>query len=815
MQPRQAFLGLVQILLHRHTLAETVEIGMEADALFNARNSIDSSSSVREILHKASGSVRDHADRVCWNDLQTTVNEATLPPGASLFRLLLRFHDPAMSTEPIEFSQRLRAQSDMVLTACERQDAMDLQAEYDADLYDETTIQRILRQISFLCQSLDMSLDQAVGRIPLCFSDEVRALVLGPGAEGKTFPVIDQLHRRVEERARKFPGAVAITMPGSIPQQMTYSELNERANRLARHLREKGVGPNVLVGLYLNRTANLIVGMLAILKAGGAYLPIDLSYPPERVSFMLSEAESLAVITDAQTAANLPRTQASVIRIDQDEGRWAELSSKNLEPNGTPDDLAYCIFTSGSTGKPKGVLITHKNVARLFDATEEWFRFSENDTWTFFHSPAFDFSVWEIWGALLYGGRLVVVSFADSRSPHQFYDVLAAEGVTVLNQTPSAFRQLVGVDEAKPQRKLDRLRLVIFGGEALNLQSLAPWFGKYGDAHPQLVNMYGITETTVHVTYRPLSIDDLTNAPGSVIGRPIPDLQLHILDANLQPVPVGVPGEMFVGGAGVARGYLKRDALTSERFIPDPFSPHEGERLYRSGDLARRLANGDVEYLGRSDQQVKIRGFRIELGEVQAALTRQPSVREAFVMATETAPGEKALVAYVVAANGQQPAVDKLRRDLQETLPSYMVPSRFVFLDKLPLTGNGKVDRAALPALDTRRSNLQQAFLAPQSDMERDIAQIYREVLNVDKVGVDDDFFDLGGNSLRLAEAHSRLQKLLGRTFSVTDLFVHTTVRKLAGSFHHTPVPKGLGVELINRAQRQREAMSAGRERRR
>src|SRR5215469_5653764 len=608
LEPCEAVLGLIQILLHRYTLAETVEIGVETDSVLNIRISIDGSSSVRDILLDVARTKREHANHPChWEDLETSMRDVTLPPEGSLFRVLLLFPSLAKSDcAATKFARKLRGQSDLVLALRQNPRAIDLEAEYAAELYEEKTIQRLLQQCCFLIESFEMLLDQRVDCMPLCFSGEVRPLVRGTVAEPQKLWQPDQLHRRFEEQTSKTPDAIAVTMPGIVQEQMTYSQLNVQANRLARYLREKGIGRNVLVGLYLDRTPSLIVAMLAILKAGGAYLPIDLSYPPERVAFMLADAESPVVISDSQTAYNLPPTKASVVRIDQDENRWADLNPENLEPNGTPDDLAYCIFTSGSTGKPKGVLITHKNVVRLFDATDAWFHFNDGDTWTFFHSCAFDFSVWEIWGALLYGGRLVVVSFADSRSPRQFYDLLAGEEVTVLNQTPSAFRQLIGVDETKANQKLDKLRLVIFGGEALNLQSLVPWFDKYGDAKPQLINMYGITETTVHVTYRPLSATDLTDARGSVIGGPIPDLQFHILDANLQPMPIGVPGEVFVGGAGVARGYLKREALTAERFIANPFAERDGEKLYRSGDLARRLVNGDIEYLGRSDQQVKI-----------------------------------------------------------------------------------------------------------------------------------------------------------------------------------------------------------------
>lgn len=816
-EPCRAVLGLLQILLHRYTFADTIEIGMEIGPVFPVLTEIAGSSSVRDSLLRTALAAREASANSCaWEDLRIWTSEAGLPPDQPLFRVLL-LTSPLASAEgqgEIEVADEARAQCDLVLLLHSRGIQPALEAEYDPDLYKHETVERILAQFVFLIGALDTLLDQPIDRIPLRSPEEGRLLIQEIASQGSRFPVTQCMHERFEEQVRTTPDAVAVVMPGHARQQVTYSQLNARANRLAHYLQSKGVGPDVLVGLYLDRTPDLMVALLAILKAGGAYLPIDLSYPAERVAFMLSDSEAPVVITDSETARKLPQTGAAVVCTDEGEGEWASLSSENPCSNVTPESLAYSIFTSGSTGKPKGVLITHANVSRLFDATQPWFHFSEQDTWTFFHSSAFDFSVWEIWGALVYGGRLIIVPFADSRSPERFYELLAAEHVTVLNQTPSAFRQLVGVDETRPGTKLDKLRLVIFGGEALNLQSLAPWFGKYGDAKPQLVNMYGITETTVHVTYRPLTISDLREAPGSVIGRAIPDLQLYVLDAGLQPVPVGVPGEMFVGGAGVARGYLKRDALTAERFVQNPFSG-QSEKLYRSGDLARRLPDGDLEYMGRADQQVKIRGFRVELGEVQSALTRQPSVREAFVVAKDSGDSEKVLVAYVVPASGQVPGVDKLRRDLQLTLPSYMVPSKFVFLDQLPLTSNGKVDRAALPAASVRRSEMEQAFNAPQTDLERDIARIYQDVLNLDKVGIDDDFFDLGGNSLGLAEVHAQLQKVIGRSFSVAELFVHTTVRKLAASFNHSGRQEDPGKELLNRAQRQREAISAGRNRRR
>jgi amino acid adenylation domain-containing protein len=440
-----------------------------------------------------------------------------------------------------------------------------------------------------------------------------------------------------------------------------------------------------------------------------------------------------------------------------------------------PGNAAYVIYTSGSTGRPKGVVVTHGNVARLLAATEGWFGFGPDDVWTLFHSYAFDFSVWEIWGALAYGGRLVVVPWAVSRSPADFLQLLDEERVTVLNQTPSAFRQLAAAD-AESRRAL-ALRTVVFGGEALDPASLAPWFDRHGDREPLLVNMYGITETTVHVTYRPLSRADL--ASGSRIGVPIPDLRTHVLDRHFEPMPDLAPGEIHVGGAGLARGYLGRPELTAERFVPDPFGGEPGARLYRSGDLARRRPDGELEYLGRIDHQVKIRGFRIELGEIQAALAAHPDLREAVVLARGRGGDGDSLVAWVVARNSQTPAVSSLRGWLEARLPSYMVPAAFVALDQLPLTPNGKLDRDALPDPDASRLEPEALFEPPHGPAEELLAEIWARVLGVERVGAEDNFFALGGDSIRSIQVRSEAERA-GLGFSVQQLFQFPTVRSLA-----------------------------------
>ena len=556
--------------------------------------------------------------------------------------------------------------------------------------------------------------------------------------------------------------------------------MNTQANQLAHYLRSLGVKADALVGICVERSLEMIVGILGILKAGGAYVPLDPEYPQDRLSFMLEDAQVSVLLTQQQLVESLPQHQSRVICIDTDWKKIAQECNTNLENTATPDNLAYVIYTSGSTGKPKGVLVNHSNVARLFAATDAWYKFNQDDVWTMFHSYAFDFSVWEIWGALLYGGRLVVVPYLVTRSPESFYELLCQAKVTVLNQTPSAFRQLIQAEQSIGTANDLSLRLVIFGGEALELQSLQPWFDRHGDSSPQLVNMYGITETTVHVTYRPLSKADLHDT-ASVIGRPIPDLQVYLLDQNLQPVPIGVRGEMYVGGAGVTRGYLNRPELTQQRFISNPFAEVGGSRLYRTGDLARYLPNGELEYLGRIDNQVKIRGFRIELGEIEGLLAQHPGVWENLVIIREDEPGDKRLVAYVVPKPEQSTTVQKLRQFLSNQLPSYMIPNVFVLLESLPLTSNGKIDRRALPKPDWDSTQLEK-FVAPRTPIEEMLAQIWTQVLKIEQVGIHDNFFELGGHSLLATQLVSRIRNLFKVELPLRELFTNATVAQLGRS---------------------------------
>ncbi|HEY4575789.1 MAG TPA: amino acid adenylation domain-containing protein, partial [Thermoanaerobaculia bacterium] len=533
--------------------------------------------------------------------------------------------------------------------------------EHALDLFDGTTVERLLAGFERLLETAVEESDLRFEDLPLLGATERQQLLEWGMIREELIPT-STLHGRFSAQARMTPDAPALAC-GEVT--LSYGELDRRSNQLARWLRRQGIELESRVGLRLDRSVDLVVGILGVLKAGAAYVPLDPGSPRERLAFIQEDA-GIRIVVGSEELDGLE-----------------DIPAGDLEPLGGPSGLAYVIYTSGSTGRPKGSLITHGNVVRLFDATDAWFGFDERDVWTLFHSYAFDFSVWEIWGALLHGGRLVVVPWEVSRSPELFLDLLERERVTVLNQTPSAFAQI-----AQTQRALPELRLVIFGGEALDPASLEPWFERHGDVKPRLVNMYGITETTVHVTWRPLSRGEQR----SVIGVPIPDLSLLVMDRNLRPAPIGFPGELVVGGAGLARGYLGRPDLTAERFVPDP-SGRPGARLYRSGDLGRFLPDGDVEYLGRLDTQVKIRGFRVELGEIEAALV-QAGARQAVVLVRENR-ADRRLVAYVT---GDATAAE-LRQSLRDRLPDYMVPAAFVALDALPLTVNGKVDRKALSSM--------------------------------------------------------------------------------------------------------------------
>ncbi|WP_415757294.1 amino acid adenylation domain-containing protein [Pseudomonas sp. LT1P18] len=686
--------------------------------------------------------------------------------------------------------QQHTTQFDLVLDTQEQGEELDASLTYATDLYDEASMNRLAEQWLNLLRAVVEDPQQRVAELPLLQAPQRDALIQHWNPTFQAQPPSPTLHHLFEVQAAQRPNAIALVYEG---EQLTYAALNAQANRLARKLREQGVGPEVRVGIATERAMPLVVGLLAILKAGGAYVPLDPQYPAERLSYMIEDSGITLLLTQQHLIDGLPaRDGVQVLSLES--LQLEAFSADNLPALATPENLAYVIYTSGSTGRPKGALLSHGNVGRLLTATAAEFNFGPNDVWTLFHSYAFDFSVWELFGSLCTGGRLVIVPYYISREPQEFHRLLCDEGVTVLNQTPTAFRQLLPIACAS-ERNL-ALRQVIFGGEALEVASLRPWFERFGDQQPTLVNMYGITETTVHVTYRAIRLADLDGKAQSPIGLPIRDLRWYLLDSQLQPVPVGVAGELYIAGAGLARGYHGRFGLTAERFVPSPFEA--SQRLYRSGDLARQRADGSIDYLGRIDQQVKIRGFRIELGEIEAALLAQPGVHQA-VLSVHSSDGCPQLCAYVVAEQTPHDPItwrDNLRAALKVDLPDYMVPSHWLLLDALPLTGNGKLDRKALPVPDAQE--WQRPFEAPEGDLERQLADIWASVLGVAQIGRRDNFFELGGHSLLAAQASARVELELGIELPLRALFESTDLQAYAAmAGQHAPADNDARLDAL------------------
>ncbi|MGW4407595.1 amino acid adenylation domain-containing protein [Nonomuraea sp. NPDC004702] len=562
------------------------------------------------------------------------------------------------------------------------------------------------------------------------------------------------LHEIFAERAAKAPDRIAVTCGA---EEITYGDLDARADRLACLLQAAGTGPGVLVGLCADRGIDLVAGLLAILKAGGAYVPIDPGYPAGRTAYLLEDSGVRTVVTTSGVAGRLGGVlPGEVVLADAEppEGRPAATARD--------EDLAYVIYTSGSTGAPKGVLVEHRNVVRLLERTEQWFGFGDDDVWTLFHSVSFDFSVWELWGALLYGGRLVIVPADVARSPESLRRLLVAEGVTVLNQTPSAFRHLVAADARQEEPSPYRLRRIVFGGERLDVELLAPWIDRYGDEHPQLVNMYGITETTVHVTYRRVRAADLGHPELSPIGVPIPDLRLDVLDEHGRPATTG---NLHVSGPGLARGYLDRPELTAERFRVAP----DGGRRYDSGDVVTRLPGGEYAYLGRSDDQIKVRGFRLEPREIELCLLGHPGVAHAVVAHRDYGEGDVRLLAFVVPDGDPGPdLIDQLTERAASRLPAHARPSTYHIVSEIPMTPQGKADRAAL------------ARSAQASSAAKVVQRIAEDVLERDEVPPRVDLFDLGATSLAMTRIIAQVNERFGLELTGRELEEEASVAALA-----------------------------------
>ncbi len=594
------------------------------------------------------------------------------------------------------------------------------------------------------------------------------------------YPNETPIHQLFEKQAKKHSEKIAVVYRG---ESLTYKDLNEKSNQLARVLRDKGVSSDKIVGMMVDRSLEMIVGILAILKAGGAYLPIDIDYPQNRIEFMLSDSGS-DILLMTSNLANQISFSGEMIAID-DNSIYQQEDTSNLVNVNQQSDLAYIIYTSGTTGKPKGVMVEHKNVIRLLFNDRFQFDFDHHDVWTMFHSYCFDFSVWEMYGALLYGGKLVIIPKLVAQDPEKFIEILKDEQVTILNQTPSYFYRLLGSEMKSANNDLN-VRYIIYGGEALQTTKLKDWKAKYPQT--KLINMYGITETTVHVTYKEITLEEIEKNSNS-IGRAIPTLSTYVMDRGMNLLPAGLPGELYVGGLGVTRGYLNREELTKQRFVNNPYK--EGERLYATGDLVRMLSNNELEYLGRIDHQEQIRGFRIELGEVESQLLKHEDIKEVTVVAKET-DSHKYLVAYLVPERDL--SVTELREHLSQELPDYMIPAHFITLAMMPLTSNGKINKKALPEVGGKIQTGVE-YLPPENGIEEKLVSVWEDVLGVENIGTQDNFFELGGDSIKAIQVSARLNKY-NLKLEIRDLLSKPRIKELS-NYVKTEEKKEISNEAI------------------
>ncbi|NOQ70383.1 MAG: amino acid adenylation domain-containing protein [Crocinitomix sp.] len=657
---------------------------------------------------------------------------------------------------------------DLTFSFVEEEGALKLEFEYNTDLFDESTIRRMVKQLSLILETTCENHEVAIKDISVLDKKDIEVL-LGKAdqsnvAYDKDETILSRFNKSVEEN----PNSIALKVAD---QLITYKELDERSGQLAMTLHENyGVKTEDLIVLHTSRSEWMLICILGVLKAGAAYVPVDPDYPFERFAYILTNSGAKLLLTDLElNAEKIAETKAlKVVDVTQ-----VEFSKKTFEVAIKANNLAYIIYTSGTTGKPKGVLIEHGNVNRLLFNESDLFDFNSSDKWSLFHSYCFDFSVWEMYGALLKGGTLVMVPKEIAQDSIAFYDFLKDEEITVLNQTPTAFRSLSLHNKNRFFTHPLNLRYVIFGGESLSPFTLEHWHKAFSEC--KLINMYGITETTVHVTYKEITSIEIQSNKCN-IGLPIPTLSCYVLDNDLKPCPVGVVGELFVGGAGVARGYHMQPELTKQRFLQSPF--YADQRIYKSGDFAKILPNGDLEYIGRKDDQVKIRGHRIELSEVEIAIQSHEMVEAAVIITLKNEAEEHELIAYLILLDAEN-EVPNFRLDLSKKLPAYMVPSQFMILDEFPLTSNGKLNKEALPHPNIKEIN-RTNYIAPRNEIDRKIIAIWQEVLEHEKIGIQDNFFDLGGHSLKATRVISKIQEEFNVKIDLKNLFADATVENLS-----------------------------------
>jgi amino acid adenylation domain-containing protein len=658
---------------------------------------------------------------------------------------------------------------DLTLTMVEEAKGLNAMAEYNTDLFEAATIERLLQHFQTLLEGIVSDPDRRISDLPLLNEAERRLLLSAWNDTRREYPRDKCVHELFEAQVERSPDAIALVVE---EEQLTYRELNRRANQLAAYLGKLGVGPETPVGFCLERSPEMVVGILGILKAGGTYVPLDPAYPKERLAFMLEDTRTPVILVQQRLIERLPEHQARVVRIDADWELMGQESEGNRASGATAGHLAYVMYTSGSTGRPKGIAIPHRAINRLVFNTN-YIEITSDDRMLLASNSAFDAATFELWGALLHGARLVGVSREAVLSPQELAASIRDHGISAMWLTAALFNQMT----REVPKAFGSVRHLLIGGEALDPHRVRE--ALKNDPPARLVNGYGPTEGTTFTTWY-LAQEAAEGATSIPIGRPISNTQTYLLDRNQQPTPLGIAGELYIGGDGLARGYFNGPELTAEKFIPNPYSERPGARLYRTGDLSRYLPDGAIEFLGRLDHQVKIRGFRIELGEIETTLQQHPAIREAVVLAREDEPGNKRLVAYLVSVQEEAPTIGELHSFLRQKLPWYMAPAAYVWLEFLPMTPNGKIDRRAMPAPDKTQPELEAAFVAPRTPAEERLAAIYAEVLCLERVGISDHFFDLGGHSLLATQVASRVRQAFEIELPLRSLFETPTVAGLA-----------------------------------
>ena len=783
-------LAAFQTLLHRYSGLEDIAVGtpianrnrVEIEKLIGffintlvMRSDLSGNPSFRQLLLR----VRDvalgayaHQDLPFEKLVETLQPERHLGP-TPLFQVMFLLQNAPVAAmkfagielTPVEVAMGA-AKCDLLLAMEEGAEGLLTAIEYNTDLFEAATIERMLAHLRLLLEAIVADPEQRICDLPLLSDVEIQQQERW-NQTATQYPRDKTLAQLFEEQAATYPESIAVLCG---EQKLSYGELNRRANQLAHYLRSRGVGAEARVGIGVERSLEMVVGLLGIVKAGAAYVPLDPSYPPERLNYMQQDAGVRALLTQASLAERWPQTAVPVLCLDSD---WSQIELQpvhNPPPTTDPDNLAYVIYTSGSTGRPKGVAVTQRDIVRLVRQTN-YVTIDADDTLLQFSPVTFDASTFEIWGALLNGARLALYP-AGALSLERMGEVLRQYQITTLWLTAGLFHLLVDEDV----QALAGVRQLLAGGDVLSPARVEKVLREVSGC--RVINGYGPTETTTFACCHVLTNAEQTAEPVP-IGGPVANSQAHILDPHLRAVPVGVPGELYIAGDGLARGYLDGAAPTAEKFLPNPFSPVPGARMYRSGDRARWRPDGRIEFLGRLDAQVKIRGHRIEPGEVEALLMQHPSLQEAAVIVRQDALGEKRLVGYVVAKGEHEPTASQLRSYIKERLPEYMVPRRIVILDSIPLTSNGKLDRSLLPDDEDPAKEEIEAIARPRGEMETAIATVWQQVLHVDTMSLDDNFFDLGGHSLLILQVRRELREVLGRNIPIVDFFTYPSIRAL------------------------------------